>query len=66
MARSQIDFKCLVVEKNSLMFVCATKVRLSKLQNAHHKQNADQPNPTCTQEAIYQANKQAKEEVDLK
>ncbi|GFV51515.1 hypothetical protein TNCV_2908181 [Trichonephila clavipes] len=40
------DFQCLFVEENSILLVCTVKVHLLKLQDADHKQGADEPNPT--------------------
>ena len=63
MAQSQTIFQYLLLEENSILLVCAAKVRLLKLQEADHKQDADKLNPTHAQQATYTANKQSKEEV---
>ncbi|GFT86429.1 hypothetical protein TNCV_3259301 [Trichonephila clavipes] len=42
----QTDFECLLVEENSILLVCAAKVRHLKLQDANHERVADQPKPT--------------------
>ncbi|GFX29278.1 hypothetical protein TNCV_3218121 [Trichonephila clavipes] len=39
-------FECLPVEENSILLVCAEKVRLLKLQDADHDRDTDKPNPT--------------------
>ncbi|PRD21139.1 UNVERIFIED_CONTAM: hypothetical protein NCL1_52671 [Trichonephila clavipes] len=57
------DFECLLVEGNSILFVCAAKSRLLILQDMDHEQDADQPNPTRAQYVTNTANKQVKEEV---
>ena len=60
MARSQTEFKCLLVEENSILLVCETNVRLLKLQDANHEQDTDQPKLTCATDL---ADKQAKKGV---
>ncbi|GFW90232.1 uncharacterized protein TNCV_2120991 [Trichonephila clavipes] len=60
-AWSESDFGCQLVEENSILLVCAAKVRLLKLRDTNHKREADQPNPTHAEWATYSANKQAKE-----
>ena len=40
---SQTAFECLLVEKNSILLVCAAKVRLLKLQDADYEGDAEQP-----------------------
>ena len=48
-ASSQIDFEYLLVKKNFILFVCAAKIRLLKLQDADHEPDDEQPNPTSAQ-----------------
>ncbi|GFW45197.1 uncharacterized protein TNCV_716991 [Trichonephila clavipes] len=48
---------------NSILLVCAAKIRLLKLQDADHERDADQPNPTRAQLTTCPANKQTKEDV---
>ncbi|GFY33833.1 hypothetical protein TNCV_4595421 [Trichonephila clavipes] len=47
----------------SILFVCATKVRLSKQQDEDHERYAAQRYPTHVQSVTYLANTQAKEEA---
>ncbi|GFX96942.1 hypothetical protein TNCV_1996741 [Trichonephila clavipes] len=47
----------------SILFVCATKVRLSKQQDEDHERYAAQRYPTHVQSVTYPANTQAKEEA---
>ncbi|PRD34133.1 UNVERIFIED_CONTAM: hypothetical protein NCL1_15552 [Trichonephila clavipes] len=47
----------------TILLVCAVKVRLLKLQDVDHEQDADQPNPTLAQKVTYPANKQTKKEI---
>ncbi|GFU12588.1 hypothetical protein TNCV_4244981 [Trichonephila clavipes] len=47
----------------SILFVCATKVRLSKQQDEDHERYASQRYPTHVQSVTYPANTQAKEEA---
>ncbi|GFY00299.1 hypothetical protein TNCV_4711011 [Trichonephila clavipes] len=49
--------------KYSILFVCATKVRLSKQQDEDHERDAAQRYPTHVQSVTYPANTQAKEEA---
>ncbi|GFV55303.1 uncharacterized protein TNCV_5010501 [Trichonephila clavipes] len=60
---SNRDFECLLVGENSILLVCAAKVRLLKLQDADHERDADQPNLTRVQWATYPTNNQAEEKV---
>ncbi|GFV52081.1 hypothetical protein TNCV_1324341 [Trichonephila clavipes] len=46
-----------------ILFVCATKVRLSKQQDEDHERYAAQRYPTHVQSVTYPANTQAKEEA---
>ncbi|GFV84919.1 hypothetical protein TNCV_4299011 [Trichonephila clavipes] len=52
-----------VSEEYSILFVCATKVRLSKQQDEDHERYAAQRYPTHVQSVTYPANTQAKEEA---
>ncbi|GFW88938.1 hypothetical protein TNCV_2683721 [Trichonephila clavipes] len=47
----------------SILFVCATKVRLSKQQDDDHERYAAQRYPTHVQSVTYPVNTQAKEEA---
>ncbi|GFV38147.1 hypothetical protein TNCV_709701 [Trichonephila clavipes] len=49
--------------KYSVLFVCATKVSLSKQQDEDHERYAAQRYPTHVQSVTYPANTQAKEEA---
>ncbi|GFW89378.1 uncharacterized protein TNCV_3966681 [Trichonephila clavipes] len=51
------------MRKYSILFVCATKVRLSKQQDEDHERYAAQRYPTHVQSVTYPANTQAKEEA---
>ncbi|GFU96825.1 uncharacterized protein TNCV_5092991 [Trichonephila clavipes] len=57
------SFECLLVEQNSILLVCAAKVRLLELQDADHERDTNQTNLTRDQYATYPANKLAKEKV---
>ena len=46
MAWSEKNFKCLFVEENFMLLVCAAKVHFFKLQDADHEGETDQLNPT--------------------
>ena len=48
-AWSQKKFECLFAKENSILFVCAAKVRLLELQNANYERDADQPHPIRVQ-----------------
>ncbi|GFV54350.1 hypothetical protein TNCV_4366251 [Trichonephila clavipes] len=50
-------------QENTILLLCAAKVRLLKLQEAYPERDADQSNPTRVQKAMYPDNKQAKEEI---
>ncbi|GFX37720.1 transposable element Tcb1 transposase [Trichonephila clavipes] len=52
-----------VHDEYSILFVCATKVRLSKQQDEDHERYAAQRYPTHVQSVTYPANTQAKEEA---
>ncbi|GFX14621.1 transposable element Tcb2 transposase [Trichonephila clavipes] len=52
-----------VLQKYSILFVCATKVRLSKQQDEDHERYAAQRYPTHVQSVTYPANTQAKKEA---
>ncbi|GFS88588.1 hypothetical protein TNCV_1461911 [Trichonephila clavipes] len=47
----------------SILFVCATKVRLSKQQDEDHERDAAQRYPTHVQSVTHPANTQVKEEA---
>ncbi|GFU55140.1 glycine receptor subunit alpha-1 [Trichonephila clavipes] len=57
------DSPDLILPMYSILFICATKVRLSKQQDEDHKRYAAQRYPTHVQSVTYPANTQAKEEA---
>ena len=63
MSWNQTVFECLLVEENSILLVCAAKIRFLKLPEADHERDADEPNSTRTKWTTYPTNKQAKEEI---
>ncbi|GFV35033.1 hypothetical protein TNCV_317071 [Trichonephila clavipes] len=50
-------------EEFSILFVCTTKVRLSKQHDEDHERDAAQRYPTHVQSVTYLANTQSKEEA---
>ncbi|GFX34848.1 hypothetical protein TNCV_2327881 [Trichonephila clavipes] len=58
----EISLSHLIIEY-SILFVFATKVRLSKQQDEDHERYAAQRYPTHVQSVTYPANTQAKEEA---
>ena len=51
------------MKESFILFVCAAKFRLLKLEDADHEREVDQPNPPRAQQATYSSTKQVKKNV---